>query len=125
MNRARTLLATAAFAILALAGCADDDDTTAFPGGTDDPDPTLVEDADTVVIVEDNDFELEEIEVSVGDTVGWAWQGDNDHNVVFDDGPASPIQDDGTWIQTFDEPGTYPYVCTLHSSMTGTVTVTT
>ena len=124
MNRARALLG-AAVAALALTGCADDDDdTTAFPGGTDDPEPTLVEDADAVVIVEDNDFDPEQTEVSVGDTVGWAWQGDNDHDVDFDDGPASPIQEDGDWTRTFDEPGTYSYVCTIHPSMTGTVTVT-
>lgn len=124
MARALTLLAATAAGLAlvaaALTGCADGDDTDAAPPTTD---PALAA-ADAVVAVEDNDFGPENVEVGVGDTVGWHWNGHNDHNVVFDDGPASPIQDDGTWTQTFDEPGTYPYVCTLHSSMAGTVTVT-
>ena len=123
MNRARTPLAAIA-GVLALAGstvtgCADGN-TDATPTTTD---PALAE-ADVVVVVEDNEFDPEEIDVSVGDTVGWSWQGDNNHDVAFDDGPASHLQRNGTWTRTFDDPGTYAFVCTLHSSMTGTVTVT-
>ena len=29
-----------------------------------------------------------------------------------------------TYTATFSEPGTYDYICTIHTSMTGSVTVT-
>jgi plastocyanin len=29
----------------------------------------------------------------------------------------------GTYSHTFNTPGTYDYLCTLHSNMTGTITV--
>jgi plastocyanin len=45
------------------------------------------------------------------------------HDVAFDDGPASLKLRTGTWGRTFEEPGTYDYLCTLHPNMTGTVTV--
>ena len=35
----------------------------------------------------------------------------------------SEIQTEGSFTHTFDETGDYPYVCTLHSGMRGTVTV--
>ncbi len=35
----------------------------------------------------------------------------------------SEIQTEGSFSHTFDDTGDYPYVCTLHSGMRGTVTV--
>jgi plastocyanin len=43
--------------------------------------------------------------------------------VTFDDGVASPTQSDGTYSRTFAAAGTYTYHCTVHPSMTGTITV--
>lgn len=45
------------------------------------------------------------------------------HDAAFDDGPASPKLKRGTWERTFEQPGTYHYICTLHPNMTGTVIV--
>ncbi len=62
--------------------------------------------------------------VSVGDTVTWAFEdGDEEHNVVFDDGDSSQVQSSGTWSRTFDTPGEYAYSCTLHAFMDGRVVV--
>jgi plastocyanin len=44
------------------------------------------------------------------------------HNVVFSDA-ASPEQATGTFRPTFDQPGTYTYVCTVHAFMEGVVIV--
>jgi plastocyanin len=63
--------------------------------------------------------------VTVGtvETVTWTFDDRVDHDVRFDDGPASPIMRTGTWSRTFDQPGTYHYDCSLHPNMTGTVEV--
>lgn len=63
------------------------------------------------------------IEVPLGATVTWTFtSAEAEHNVVFDD-IASPTQLDGTWSRTFDRPGSYPSVCTLHDGMAGRVEV--
>lgn len=74
------------------------------------------------VAVRDNSFGPAVLEVASGTTVTWVWQGHAPHDVVGD-GFASEIQDSGEFTHTFDTPGTYDYVCTLHPGMTGTVTV--
>lgn len=71
--------------------------------------------------------------VAVGTSVTWVWntctgdvytgQSCASHNVTFDDGVASATQSDGTYTRKFDVAGTYTYHCTVHPSMTGTVTV--
>ncbi|MEM7336738.1 MAG: plastocyanin/azurin family copper-binding protein [Chloroflexota bacterium] len=69
-------------------------------------------------------------QVEVGTAVTWHFQEIDEegdpvaHNVVFEQ-VESPVQSDGTFTVTFDEPGTYPYVCTLHPFMEGAVVVTT
>jgi plastocyanin len=42
---------------------------------------------------------------------------------VSGDGFKSEIQTEGTFSHTFEDAGAYPYFCTLHSVMKGTVTV--
>ena len=42
---------------------------------------------------------------------------------VSGDGFKSEIQTEGTFSHTFDDAGDYPYVCTLHAGMRGTLTV--
>ncbi|MGH3650032.1 MAG: cupredoxin domain-containing protein [Acidimicrobiia bacterium] len=62
--------------------------------------------------------------MEVGDPVTWVWDDDSvEHNVVGEDF-ASAIMSDGTFTETFEEPGSYSYVCTIHPGMDGTITVT-
>ena len=76
----------------------------------------------TTVAVRDQEFVPAAIEVPAGTTVTWQWEGDEGHNVVGD-AFESPTQTDGTFSQTFGEPGTYAYECTLHFFMRGEVVV--
>ena len=77
----------------------------------------------TDVVVSDNEFEPAAIEVPLGTTVTWRWQGEEEHNVVAD-GFESPTQTTGEFAHTFATPGTYAYECTLHFFMRGEVVVT-
>jgi plastocyanin len=76
------------------------------------------------VTVADNQFSPADIQVSPGTTVTWTWAANaSDHNVSFSDGATSGNKSSGTYTRTFSSGGTFPYSCTLHPGMSGTVTV--
>jgi plastocyanin len=76
------------------------------------------------VTVEDNRFTPQQFGVAAGGSVTWIWGGNNLHNVTFDDGPASPTQQNGRYQRQFSAAGTYAYHCTVHGlSMSGSVVV--
>lgn len=77
----------------------------------------------TTVVVDDNVFRPADLTVPAGAEVTWSWEGSSPHNVVGE-GFESAVQRHGTFTHRFDDPGTHSYECTLHSGMTGTVTVT-
>jgi plastocyanin len=57
--------------------------------------------------------------------VTWANFGNVPHNAVADDGTFDTglQQRDASQSTVLDRPGTYLYVCTIHPTMEGTVTV--
>ena len=73
------------------------------------------------------------IEIKVGDTVTWinndyssphtvtSSSSSNDGSITFD---SDILRRSETFSFTFDKEGQYPYLCTLHPSMIGTVVVT-
>lgn len=80
----------------------------------------------TSVTIIDNDFTPSSVEVALGGQVVWTNTGQNPHTVTFDDdGPDSgTLATRDTFEATFEEAGEFTYVCEIHSSMSGTVTVT-
>ncbi len=76
------------------------------------------------IVVKNNSFDPSATTVPVGSIVTWTWaQGSVVHNVMFDDGQKSADQSTGTYSRLFDKAGSYPYTCTIHPGMTGSVTV--
>ena len=78
------------------------------------------------VSVTNNQFTPSSISVTPNATVTWQWNsGGEEHNVTFQDGPASPTQGSGSFARTFTAAGSFPYLCTIHGAqgMTGVVTV--
>lgn len=76
------------------------------------------------VRVQNNSFSPSNRTVTAGTTVTFRWaSGANTHNVTFGDGPTSPDQSSGTYTRTFAAAGNFPYQCTLHAGMNGTITV--
>jgi plastocyanin len=63
--------------------------------------------------------------VAVGTTVTWTNHDDIPHTVVSTDGVfKSKVMDtDEKFSYTFDKAGTFPYFCSIHPKMTGTVVV--
>jgi plastocyanin len=80
------------------------------------------------VTVSNNNFDPSNVDIALNGTVTWSWaQGAVDHNVTFGSGPATVSnisqRSTGSDSRTFSVAGTYPYQCTLHTGMTGTVVV--
>lgn len=113
-----SLPAVALAVALAVTGCA----TTAHDGASAG-DVTRKPD-DAVVELIGLEFEPEQIQVPVGTRVLWQWTDSVVHNVVSDDFASSKALDGGAYAIRFDRPGTYPYRCTLHTGMEGTIVVT-
>ena len=99
------------------AGCGGDG---GYSSGPNNSNPST----STTVSVQNNVFTPSATTVGVGATVTWTWvQGAADHNVTFDDGQKSATQSTGGYTRVFGTAGSYPYHCTLHPGMTGSVTV--
>ena len=82
--------------------------------------------ADTIrADIKDYAFMPERIVVAVGDQVRWTNRGDRTHTVMADDKSFGDddIDPDESYTKTFRTPGRFPYRCTRHSQMTGTVEV--
>jgi plastocyanin len=104
------ILASFGFAVLALAGCG------AAPGAT----VNMSKANDQYVFGPANVF------INVDQAVTWANSSDAPHNVTSDSGTelASPDFNAGAMFShTFAATGTFPYHCTIHTYMKGTVVV--
>lgn len=78
----------------------------------------------TQVGIIDNAFEPNELEATAGTAVEWKNNGTAAHTVTFEGGEDSGnVASGGTYRRTFDAAGEFPYSCSIHPEMTGTVTV--
>ena len=104
------LPAVAGAAILA-AGC----------GGSGTSEPVA---ATEVEMVKSYRFDPQVIEIKAGDTVTWTNEDNFTHTVQVEGQGDHEVERGESVSIGFDEPGTYDYVCTLHSKdMDGTVIV--
>jgi plastocyanin len=71
-------------------------------------------------------FTPRELSIAVGETVTWRNHDDVPHQIVSADRkftPSSVLDTGQSYKRTFDRAGTFPYFCSLHPTMTGTVVV--
>jgi plastocyanin len=119
----RYLFHAIALTTLTLAACGGSDGYGDGPTGSSG-NPSGGGSTSSSIAVADNSFTPSATTVARGTTVTWTWGGRVQHNVTFDDGPASATQTAGTYTRTFAAAGTFPYHCTIHgTAMAGTVTV--
>jgi plastocyanin len=105
------LLPAVATAALLAAGC----------GGSGTSEPVA---ATEVEMVKSYRFDPEVIEIEAGDTVTWSNEDNFTHTVQVEGQEDHKVGQGESVEITFGEPGTYEYVCTLHSQdMEGTVIV--
>jgi plastocyanin len=129
------LLAFLALALVVPACGGDDDDEGSGNGGgagMEQPADGGGGGAGTEVSMQNIQFEPAEVSVAPGDTVTWVNDESVPHDVAqtsgpggeFSSGPEGGMSDGDTFEHTFEEPGTYEYVCRVHApGMAGTITV--
>lgn len=127
--------------VVLVAGCGGDDGGgedgagTTATSGSPAPDTTPSPPGPAVTVQAlDNSFRPETVTVSVGTEVLFDNRGRNDHNVLPSDGgdewgvQVEEFRPGDQYTVTFDEPGEYPYYCSIHGTadvgMIGTVVVT-
>lgn len=80
------------------------------------------EQAAAVVHLKATSFVPSSVTIDVGQTVTWVWDDPIIHNIVGDGfGTGNLVS--GTYSHEFPAAGTFPYRCTIHAAMTGTVVV--
>lgn len=81
--------------------------------------------ADATIVMKNFDFSPMAVTIDRGTTVVWKNLDGEPHTVVgLDAAFRSPALDQNdTFKFTFDKPGTYKYLCSIHPKMTGTITV--
>ncbi len=80
--------------------------------------------ANVAVSIDNFSFGPQALTLKVGDTVTWTNRDDIPHTVVSAGRFRSKTLDtDETFSFTFTSPGDYPYFCSLHPHMTGTIKV--
>lgn len=139
MSRFRTtygpLLALAA-AVLAIgaAGCGDDEESDEAANPAPAPVEQTQEGADNsgganvrAQKVEMLDFEFSPANVTIatGGKIIWLNEGQAPHDATADDDSfaTGTVESGKLKSETFKEPGTYSYICTIHPQMTGTIEV--
>jgi len=106
-----------------------DEASEAADVGSDEPADALTEgkpgDASERIALRKSLFTTEQLKVPSGTTVAWVNRDPYGHTVTFDPILDSGVLDAGArYAVTFNEPGTYGFVCTVHPAiMSGEVTV--
>ncbi len=81
----------------------------------------------SAVTIRDFSFNPGTLTVKAGTTVTWTNQDGPTHRIISDDFTtfaSSPLPTGASFTFTFVNPGSYPYHCSIHPSMKGTVVVT-
>ena len=98
-------------------------------GGSNDgnaaPANDKAKDQPSAVVIQNFAFAPDALRVKAGTKVTFTNHDGFDHTVMAKDGSfdSGHLAKDAVFTRTFDTPGTYPYLCGIHNSMTGSVVV--
>jgi plastocyanin len=68
-------------------------------------------------------FDPSSVQISAGDTVKWINKDSVQHQIHGDIFDSELISNGNTYEFTFTKPGVYNYICLIHPTMKGTITV--
>jgi plastocyanin len=110
------------FFILIIAGCTSYGQSGALPTTT-----PIINPGESTIMIQNFAFSPASITVAKGTTVTWVNEDSVNHQVVSDSGAvftSTSLPKGGSYSFNFNNPGTYPYHCSIHPSMKGAVIVT-
>jgi plastocyanin len=114
-------------ALVVLAGCAGSSSTPATGGSSSAPASSGGSAAGgasgTAVSIANFAFNPADVTVKVGQSVTWTNNDTTTHTVTGADFDSGPLAPGATYSHTFATAGTFDYHCSIHTSMTGKVTV--
>ena len=124
--RVFTLVLASLLTVGMVAGCGGDDDDSDSAAVDLDGKEFVDETGSDAVTIDavDNSYRAQYVEVSAGTTVTFENRGRNPHNVIpaeegaFETVEAADFDPEDTADIVFDEPGDYPYYCSLHGTPT-------
>lgn len=123
LNRILRVLATLLLLSFLVTGCGKSNDYGSNPGGGTPPPGNT---PSHLVTMANFTFSPSSMTVAVGDTVTWRNDDNVGHTVTSDTGTElnSPLLGNGQSYQhVFGTAGTFPYHCSVHTTMTGTIIV--
>jgi len=87
--------------------------------------PRIASVSENTIDIIDYAFEPASLTVPAGSTVRWVNDGAVTHRIQFADKSTSPLLSPGqSYSKIYDHVGVYDYICMIHPSMTGSITVT-
>ncbi|MFB2769144.1 cupredoxin family copper-binding protein [Pelatocladus sp. BLCC-F211] len=113
--------------LLSLSSCSPNHKTTTSqPMVIKDQPQTNQQTADATVKIHNFKFEPANLAIGVGKTVQFINVDEEPHTATATDGTfnSKALDTNQTWNYTATKPGTYPYICSIHPFMKGTLTVT-
>jgi plastocyanin len=120
MRKPIVLIVIAVMAASVLAGCSGSTPPTAGSSGGSSSGGSA---QSAAVEMSGFAFTPASVEVAVGGTVTWTNKDSATHTVKGEGWGSGDVASGATYSNTFDKAGTYPYACSIHPSMTGTVVV--
>lgn len=75
------------------------------------------------VIIENFAFDSSDLIIKAGDTVTWTQNDGTPHTVRMDAFESDKLSKGDTFSFTFDDAGTYEYICGIHPTMQGKIIV--
>jgi plastocyanin len=131
MKKLGTVVFVVAISLLAisLVGCGNSNNQSSGGGGATQPNTTQTQPAGNTVTLQNFAFNPQNITIAVGDSVTWINKDSANHTVTGDKAGSGDDFDSGSFASgaefkhTFTQAGTYPYHCSIHTNMKGTVTV--
>ena len=108
--------------VLALAACGSSGDGSAAASGGEGDGSA----AAAAVTIDNLAYSPADLEVAAGAEVTWTNDDETPHTITFDDDAVSSSDEmatGDTFSATFDQAGTYDYICAIHPDMKAKVTV--
>lgn len=119
----RWLVAVIGLFILSLSGCGGGAQTSSSAASSSQGSTSSSQVAENTIIIKDFSFSPKVMTIKKGTTVTWINNDSPTHNIKGDAFKSMDLKTGDTFEFTFNETGTFDYICGLHPKMTGTIIV--